>query len=76
METNNITLNAQGEGVGTVQIADDVVEMIAALAAAEVDGVKAMAGTLSNEMMSKVSTRKLTRGVRVEIEDHEVLIRC
>ena len=75
METNNITLNAQGENVGTIQIADDVVAMIAALAAAEVEGVKAMAGTLSNEMMSKVSTKKLTRGVRVAIEDHEVTIK-
>ena len=75
METNNITLRAQGEGVGTVQIADDVVEMIAALAAAEVEGVKAMAGTLSNEMMSKVSTRKLTRGVKVTIDEHEVTIK-
>ena len=75
METNNITLSSQIEGVGTVQIADDVVAMIAALAAAEVEGVKAMAGTLSNEMMSKVSTKKLTRGVRVAIEEHDVTIR-
>ena len=38
METNNITLRADENNVGSVQIADDVVSMIAALAASEVGG--------------------------------------
>lgn len=53
------------ENVGIVQIADDVVAMIASLAATEVEGVSAMAGNITNELMSKVGMKKLTRGVRV-----------
>ena len=40
------------EKAGTVKIADDVVAMIAALAATEVDGVAAMSGNLTNELLS------------------------
>ena len=40
----------QAESTGTVRIADDVVAMIAALAATEVEGIAAMAGNLTNEL--------------------------
>lgn len=53
--------------MGTVKIADDVVAMIASLAASEVDGVSAMVGNITNELMSKVGMKNLTKGVRVEI---------
>lgn len=53
------------ENVGVVQIADDVVAMIASLAATEVEGVNAMAGNITNELMGKVGMKKLTKGVRV-----------
>ena len=61
-----------GENVGFVQIADDVVAMIASLAATEVKGVSAMAGNISNELMSKVGVKKLTKGVRVALADNTV----
>ena len=57
------------ENVGVVQIADDVVAMIASLAATEVEGVSAMAGNITNELMSKVGLKKLTKGVRVVAVD-------
>lgn len=57
------------ENVGVVQIADDVVAMIASLAATEVEGVSAMAGNITNELMSKVGMKKLTKGVRVVAVD-------
>lgn len=53
--------------MGTVKIADDVVAMIASLAASEVDGVSAMVGNITNELMSKVGMKNLTKGVKVEI---------
>lgn len=58
--------------IGTVQIADDVVAMIASLAASEIDGVNAMAGNISNELMAKVGVKKLTKGVRVTVEEDNV----
>lgn len=74
METNNITLRADENNVGTVQIADDVVSMIAALAASEVDGVSSVVGDITNEVMSKVGMKKLTKGVRVDLLDNKVTI--
>lgn len=59
-------LNNNG-GLGGVQIADDVVAMIAGLAATEVDGVSAMVGNITNELMTRVGMKKLTKGVKVEV---------
>ena len=42
----------EDENIGSVKIADDVVAMIASLAATEVDGVSAMYGNISNGIMS------------------------
>lgn len=53
--------------LGAVQIADDVVAMIASLAATEVDGVTALVGNITNDLMTKVGMKKLTKGVRVEV---------
>lgn len=74
METNNITLRADDNNVGSVQIADDVVAMIAALAASEVEGVSSVVGDITNEVMSKVAVKKLTKGVRVDLLDSNVTI--
>ena len=74
METNNITLRADENNVGSVQIADDVVSMIAALAASEGEGVSSVVGDITNEVMSKVGMKKLTKGVRVDLLDNKVSI--
>ena len=62
------------ENVGVVQIADDVVAMIASLATTEVEGVCAMAGNITNELISRVGVKKLTKGVRVEVVDNNVTV--
>ncbi|MCL2719007.1 MAG: Asp23/Gls24 family envelope stress response protein [Lachnospiraceae bacterium] len=62
------------EAIGSVKIADDVVAMIAGLAAMEVDGVSAMAGNISKELMSKVGVRNLAKGVKVEILGKRVIV--
>ena len=62
----------QAERAGSVRIADDVVAMIAALAATEVEGIAAMAGNLTNELLSRVGVRGLSRGARVEVSDGKV----
>ncbi len=64
----------EDENVGVVQIADDVVAMIASLAASEVQGVEVPAGNLTNELMSKVGMGKLTKGVKVELIEGKVQI--
>ena len=59
---------------GTVKSADDVVAMIAALAATEVDGVAAMAGNLTNELLSRVGVRGLSRGAKVDVSGRKVKV--
>ena len=68
----NIHLSQEDETFGTVKIADDVVAMIAALAAMEVDGVAAMNGNVAKELLSKVGVKGLAKGVRVDIFDKKV----
>lgn len=48
--------------------------MIASLAATEVDGVSAMAGNITNELMSKVGMKSLTKGVKVDVIENNVTI--
>lgn len=70
----NALVLKEAANVGSVQIADDVVAMIASLAATEVDGVSAMAGNITNELMAKVGVKKLTKGVRVEVKENTVKV--
>ena len=71
MERGTYTLK-EDDKIGAVQIADDVVAMIASLAATEVDGVSALVGNITNELMSKVGMKKLTKGVKVEVLEGNV----
>lgn len=62
------------KGVGTVQISDDVIAMIACLAATEVKGVAAIAGNLTSELLSKAGRKNLSRGAKVLIQGRNVKI--
>lgn len=58
--------------LGEVQIADEVVAIIAALAATEIEGVASMAGNIPNELVAKLGMKKLSKGVVVEVLDGKV----
>ncbi|MDD7209448.1 MAG: Asp23/Gls24 family envelope stress response protein [Lachnospiraceae bacterium] len=60
------------EEVGQVQIADEVVAVFAGLAATEVDGVAKMSGNITNEIVSILGMKKLSKGVKVAISGEEV----
>ena len=60
------------EDVGQVQIADEVVAVIAGLAATEVEGVAKMSGNITNEIESKLGMKKLTKRVKVTITGTQV----
>ena len=64
----------EDEKKGTVHIADDVVAVIAGLAATEVKGVAAMAGNITNELMSKVGRKNLAKGVKVSVNGKRVKV--
>ena len=61
--------------VGTVQIADEVVAIIAGLAATEVDGVASMGGNITTELVGKLGMKSLSKGVKVEVLEGVVSVR-
>lgn len=60
------------EDVGQVQIADEVIAVIAGLAATEVEGVQKMSGNITNEIVSKLGMKNLSKGVKVSIDGEKV----
>lgn len=60
--------------LGEVRIADEVVAIIAGLAATEVEGVASMAGNITNELVSKLGMKNLSKGVRVEVGEESVAV--
>lgn len=59
---------------GDVQIADEVVAIIAALAATEVEGVAKMSGNIPNELVSKLGMKNLSKGVKVDVMPENVTV--
>lgn len=60
--------------LGEVQIADEVIAIIAGLAATEVKGVASMAGNVTNELVAKLGMKNLSKGVKVEVLDNSVSV--
>ena len=65
-ERNEYTIKAD-ENLGEVEIADEVVAIIAGLAAMEVEGVASMAGNATREIISKLGVKGLSKGARVDV---------
>lgn len=61
-------------GVGEVHIADEVVAIIAGLAATDVSGVASMGGNITNELVSKLGMKNLSRGVKVTVLENVVTV--
>lgn len=72
-ETNTVYKIEEGQ-FGQVQIADEVVAIIAALAATEVEGVEKMSGNITNGIISKLGMKSLSKGVKVQVVEGKVLV--
>ena len=62
------------DNLGEVRIADEVVAIIAGLAATEVEGVSSMAGNITNELVSKLGMKNLSKGIKVEVTEDVVKV--
>lgn len=68
-ERNSVTIH-ETEQVGEVKIADEVVAIIAGLAANEVQGVEHLGG---GNMTSRKGKKNLAKGIHIDIADNEII---
>ena len=67
---NNYSIR-ENVNIGEVRVADEVVAIIAAT---EVEGVESMAGNITNELVAKLGMKNLSKGVKVTVEDKTVTV--
>lgn len=61
-------------GVEGVRISEDVVKIIAGIAASEVEGVAGMSGGLAGGIAEILGRKNLSRGVKVQLGDREAAL--
>ena len=61
-------------GLGSVKIADEVVSIIAGLAATEIDGIAGMSGGLVGGIAEMLGRKNFSKGVKVEVGEREAAI--
>ncbi len=74
MAEANKTFQIKADESGEVRVSEEVVAIIAGLAATEVEGVSSMAGNITNEIVSKLGMKNLSKGIFVEILDEEIKV--
>ncbi len=60
--------------LGSVSISEEVLTIIAAAAAVDVEGVSSLGSGLSSEGTATANRKALTKGVRLEVEDERVTV--
>ena len=70
-ENNVYTVKDEKDG-GEVLIANDVIATIACVAATEVEGVAAMSGNITNEIIGKLGVKNSSKGARIDLDNGEV----
>lgn len=60
--------------LGTIRIADEVISIIAGLAATEVDGVAGMSGGIAGGIAEILGRKNFSKGVKVEVGEKEAAI--
>ena len=60
--------------LGSVSISEEVLTIIAATAAVDVEGVSSLGSGLSSEGTATANRKALTKGVRLEVEDERVSV--
>ena len=71
---NTYTIHENVNNIGEVKVADEVIAIIAGLAATEIEGVASMAGNITNELVRKLGMKNLSKGVKVEVSEEHVSV--
>lgn len=70
MEYN--AFNTETENNGNVNISDEVISVIAALAASEVKGIAGMAGSFSGGLSELLGKKNLSKGVKLTVNEKNI----
>ncbi len=62
------------ENIGRIRISEQVVAVIAGIAATEVEGVESLVGNITNEIVAKMGIKNLSRGIRLKMVDDTVFV--
>ena len=65
---------SQSEEIGSVNIAEDVIASIAAIAASEVDGVSGLSANIGADIAELLGKKSLSRGIKLQMNDGAVSI--
>ncbi|HAA90470.1 MAG TPA: Asp23/Gls24 family envelope stress response protein [Peptococcaceae bacterium] len=60
--------------LGSIRIANEVVAIIAGLAATEVEGIAGMSGGIVGGIAERLGRKNLSRGVKVEVGEREAAV--
>ncbi|MCP1101164.1 putative alkaline shock family protein YloU [Aequitasia blattaphilus] len=69
---NTYTLQTEDPSI-EVKVADEVVAVIAGIAAMEVEGVASMAGNATKDLIQKLGRKSLSKGIKIEFLEDNVM---
>lgn len=73
MPENN-ALEMKMDGLGKIEIAPEVIEVIAGIAASEIDGVATMRGNFAAGVVERLGKKNHGKGIRVDLSDNQIKI--
>jgi uncharacterized alkaline shock family protein YloU len=74
MSENILEMNQENNGHGKVEIAPEVIEVIAGIAASEVEGVSQMRGNFATGVVERLGKKNHGKGVKVELSDEGIKV--
>jgi uncharacterized alkaline shock family protein YloU len=74
-DTNNVLeMNQENNGLGKVEIAPEVIEVIAGIAASEIEGVASMRGNFAAGVVERLGKKNHGKGVKVDLAEEGIII--
>ncbi|RKO68122.1 Asp23/Gls24 family envelope stress response protein [Desulfofundulus salinus] len=74
MDNKEMVVREEQTSLGSIRIADEVVRVIAGLAATEVPGVAGMSGGVVGGIVEMLGKKNLSKGVKVEVGEKEAAV--
>ena len=73
-ETTSLEMNQEYNGLGKVEIAPEVIEVIASIAASEVEGVAQMRSNFATGVVEKLGKKMHNKGIKVDLSEEGIKV--